>query len=128
MSNTQGHAISWFEIPATDIDRAIMFYQQVLNLDIKKQEFGDTKMGVIPGINNDQNTIRGAIVQDKSIEPSTKGTLIYLAGGDDLNVPLARVVEAGGTVLQEKAAKGHHGFFAVIKDPEGNRVALHSMK
>ena len=128
MSNTQGHAISWTEIPATDIERAIKFYQQVLNLDIGLQEFGGTKMGIIPGAVNDQNTIRGAIVENESYEPCTKGTLVYLAGGDDLSVPLARVVEAGGAVLQEKAAKGRHGFYAIIKDTEGNRVALHSVK
>jgi predicted enzyme related to lactoylglutathione lyase len=33
----------------------------------------------------------------------------------------------GGSILKAKHAIGPYGFCAVIRDSEGNRVALHSM-
>ncbi len=111
-----------------DITRAVEFYQRVLGRDTGAvQQFDNTKMAVVPDERNDQDTVRGSIVQSENHEPSTKGSLIFLAGGDDLSAPLARVVDAGGTVVQEKTPKGHHGFYAIFEDTEGNHVALHSM-
>jgi predicted enzyme related to lactoylglutathione lyase len=56
---------------------------------------------------------------------------VYLNAGDDLNLVLARVADAGGHVEQEKlpvADEQDLGYYAIIRDTEGNRVALHSMR
>jgi predicted enzyme related to lactoylglutathione lyase len=40
---------------------------------------------------------------------------------------VAAVAAHGGSVLEPKQSIAPHGFRAVIRDSEGNRVALHSM-
>jgi predicted enzyme related to lactoylglutathione lyase len=72
--------------------------------------------------------IGGCIIQGKGYEPLTKGSLVYLNGGDDLGVPLSKVEAAGGKILLPKTAIGPNGFMAHFADTEGNKVALHSMK
>ena len=54
--------------------------------------------------------------------------MVYLNGGEDLSVPLARVEAAGGTIIKNKTPIGENGFMAIFKDTEGNHVALHSRK
>ena len=70
----------------------------------------------------------GAIVQMKEMKPSADGSTVYLNGGEDLNIALNRVVDAGGQVIMPKMEIGENGFIAQFIDTEGNRVALHSMK
>ena len=53
--------------------------------------------------------------------------MVYFNGGDDLSGFLAKVPEAGGTIIKEKTSIGEHGYFAMFKDTEGNIQALHSM-
>lgn len=72
--------------------------------------------------------VGGGIVQGDGFEPSTKGTLVYLNGGEDLSVPLSKVENAGGKIIMPKTAIGANGFMAQFIDTEGNRIALHSMK
>ena len=71
--------------------------------------------------------IGGGIVQGPGFEPSDKGSLIYLNGGDDLSGPLSRVEAAGGKIVLPKTSIGPNGFMAHFIDTEGNKVALHSM-
>jgi len=54
--------------------------------------------------------------------------MVYLNGGDDLDVPLGRVEKAGGKILLSKTSIGENGFIAHFTDTEGNKVSLHSMK
>lgn len=121
------NAINWFEIPAKNFDKSCAFYSAILNADIHKMDMPDgSKMGLFPGTNPD--TVGGAIVAADGYEPSSKGSIVYLNGGNDLSVPLARVEKAGGKIVMPKTAIGENGFMAHFTDPEGNRVAFHSMK
>ena len=61
-------------------------------------------------------------------EPTNKGSLVYLNGGEDLSVPLSKVEAAGGKILLPKTALGPNGFMAHFTDTEGNKVGFHSMK
>ena len=57
--------------------------------------------------------------------PSKDGCTVYLNTNGDLDGMLARVVEAGGTVLQEKQDMGEMvGWIAFFEDSEGNRIGL----
>ena len=116
--------INWFEIPATDIERASRFYSDVMATQLVQQEFGGAQMAMFQSDN--QGDVHGAIIKGDGYVPSDKGSLLYLNGGDDLAIPLARVKAAGGEVLQPKMGIGEHGFIAIFKDTEGNRVAFHS--
>jgi len=120
-----GNVISWFEIPVKDFVRASKFYSEVLGGEIQNFDTGSPlKMGFLPGM--DPNGVGGAIVEGETYEPSDKGSVVYLNGGDDLNVPLNKVEAAGGKVLVPKTSIGENGFIAHFMDTEGNRVALHS--
>lgn len=117
--------INWFEIPASDIKRAVKFYQEILQIEITETEMMGMKMGFLP---NDGKNVSGAIVQGEDYSPRTDGTLVYLNGGHDLDLPLKRIEPAGGKVLVPKTQISPEiGFFAMIIDPEGNKVALHSI-
>ena len=41
-------AINWFEIPATDFDRAVQFYSQIYNYEMPTRDMGHIKMGFFP--------------------------------------------------------------------------------
>lgn len=117
------NVISWFEIPAVDFERALKFYQDVFDWDIKIEGEGERKMGVFPHVDG---VVGGAIVMG---DPSDKGTLVYLNGGNDLNKILQRVEPAGGKILKaKKLISPDIGYFAVFVDSEGNKVALYSPK
>lgn len=69
----------------------------------------------------------GALMACPDGKPGDHGVVIYLDGGDDLAVPLARAVEAGATVLMPKTELSPEiGFIAMFADSEGNRIGLHA--
>jgi uncharacterized protein len=120
------HAVSWFEIPVTDFARAKVFYETVLDLSIETMDMGPMKMGFL---SSDPNAVGGAIVQGDGCTPSLQGSVVYLNGGDDLALMLARVESAGGSIAVPKTdIGGGFGFFAHFIDTEGNRLGLHSMQ
>ena len=119
------HALNWFEIPATDIDRATKFYNTIFDIQMSPFEMmPGFMMAQFPA---DEGGVSGAVVAGEGYVPSADGSLIYLNGSDDLNTILQRVDGAGGSVVVPKTDIGDIGFFAVFLDTEGNKVALHSM-
>lgn len=120
------NAINWFEIPATDFERAKTFYETILDGTIQVMPHPAMKYGMLPA--DMENGVGGGLVEGPGYEPSDKGALIFLNGGDDLAVPLAKVEKAGGKILLPKTSLGPNGFMAHFTDTEGNKMALHSMK
>ena len=121
------NAINWFEIPVTDFIRAKKFYETLFGMEVMEMPFPNGKYGMLPA-DMQNGGVGGGIVQGEGFEPSTKGTIVYLNGGEDLSVPLAKVETAGGKIILPKTAIGANGFMAHFIDTEGNRIALHSMK
>jgi len=68
----------------------------------------------------------GCLMQGPDYEPSSKGAIIYLNGGKDLQTALDRIKEAGGKIILPKTSLGQNGFMAHFLDTEGNRMGLHS--
>ncbi len=124
MTNVK-NAINWFEIPATNIDRAMKFYSTVLGTKLQTMEFEGSKMCFLSA---DKEGVSGCLIEGPGAIPNENGTIVYLNGGDDLSAPLNRVATAGGKVVMPKTSIGEHGFCAQFIDTEGNRVAFHSMK
>jgi uncharacterized protein len=121
------HAINWFEIPVKNFDKAKAFYETVLGEEIHVMEAMGMKSGFFHA-HLETGGIGGSIMFGPGYEPSAKGVLVYLNGGDDLAVPLSKVEAAGGKILLPKTAIGPNGFMAHFIDTEGNKVGLHSMK
>src|ERR1041384_5461743 len=122
------NAISWFEIPATDLDRAQKFYETIFDIQMTPLDMPQLKMRMFP-VENPMN-IGGALNYAPGFyEPSaTAGPLIYLNANPDVQIVLDRVEAAGGKIVVPKTEiSPEYGHMAVFIDSEGNRIALHSI-
>lgn len=116
--------VSIFEIPATDISRAVHFYQTILGVNIEKIEMPGMEMGIFP---YEDQMVTGVILKAEGYKPSADGVAIYLNAGDNLQGILDKVEKNGGKTLMPKTAHADEcGFFALFLDSEGNRLGLHS--
>lgn len=116
--------ISMFEIPATDISRAVNFYQAVLDTKIEKMNVEGMQMGILP---YEGQMVTGVIIQADGYKPSANGITIYLNAGDNLQVALDKVEKNGGKIITPKTAHADgSGYFAMFLDSEGNKMALNS--
>lgn len=116
------NAINWFEIPATNFERAVGFYRTVLGSDIRTGEFMGVPHGFFPA---DENGVAGAIIAPPDAAPASEGTLIYLNAAPSLSDVVARVEAAGGQIVVPETSIGEQGAIAVMLDSEGNRIGLH---
>ncbi len=122
-------AISWFEIPATNLDRASKFYETIFGISLIPMDLPDIKMRMFP-VEDQMTDIGGAIVDSGGFhKPSaTDGPLIYLNGNPDVQKVLDKVEAAGGSIMMPKTEiSPEYGFMAVIIDTEGNRIGLHNI-
>jgi len=122
------NAISWFEIPASDLDRAQKFYEAIFGVKLNPLDLQNIKMRMFPI--EDTNGVGGAVVDSGGFhKPSaTDGPLIYLNGNPDVQNILNKVEQAGGQVMVPKTEiSPEYGYMAVIIDSEGNRIGLHSL-
>ncbi len=119
------NAINWFEIPVSDFNRAQKFYETILAAEMPVMEAMGMKSAFFP-VDLQSGAVGGCIIQGAGYEPSQKGALVYLNGGDDLSVILNRVEAAGGKITLPKTPIGKNGFMAHFTDSEGNKIGLHS--
>lgn len=118
--------ISMFEIPATDISRAVNFYQTILDIKIEKMDVEGMQMGIFPYENQ---IVTVVIIEADGYKPSADGVTIYLNGGNNLQGILDKVGKNGGKIITPKTAHADEsGFFAIFIDTEGNKVGLNSPK
>jgi uncharacterized protein len=116
-------AVSWFELPVTDLDRARAFYATIVGTSLGEiAEADGRRFAMFPA----EGGVSGAIVQGEGYVPSTDGALVFLNAGDALQPVVDRVEEAGGRVLMPRMEMGEWGVAAFIVDTEGNKVALHA--
>ena len=123
------NAISWFEIPATDLARATKFYETIFGIQLAPLDLPNIKMRMFP-VADQMNGVSGAVVDSGGFhKPSTTdGPLIYLNGNPDVQQVLDKVEAAGGSIMVPKTEiSPDYGFMAVIIDTEGNRIGLHSV-
>lgn len=122
------NAVSWFEIPHIDIDRAQKFYETIFDMAMIAMDSPQGKMRMFPV--ESMMSITGALVQKAGFyAPSaTDGPLVYLNANPDVQIVLDRIEAAGGNILVPKTQiSPEYGYMAVFTDTEGNRVALHAI-
>lgn len=124
--NPPTHAITWFEIPVLELDRAQRFYEVVLERPMKRETMGSEQMALFAA---DEAGVKGCLnLTAERVAPSSAGTRVYLDASPSLDAALARVPRAGGRVTQAKVALPEGlGWFAHIADTEGNVVGLHAL-
>jgi len=117
-------ALTWFEIPAVDFDRAVRFYEGLLQTSLRREMFG----GSMPNaIFPHDSGVGGAVAQVPYAKAGGDGVVIYLNARTMavLDEALKRIEGLGGKITMPKTSFGDIGHIALIVDTEGNRVGLH---
>ena len=123
------NAISWFEIPTTDLDRAQKFYETIFGIQLVPMDFENIQMRMFP-LDDPMSGVGGTLVKTDGfhVPSATGGPLIYLNGNPDVQTVVDKVEAAGGKVTVPKTKiSDEYGYMAVFLDTEGNRIAVHSV-
>ncbi len=122
MSFTPDNFTVWTEIPVTDLDRAIAFYNKVFETELKKADHEENEFAMFPTPND--TGIAGHLYPGK---PALEGTgpTVHLTCPDKLEDALARVKEAGGKVVSDPVTIPA-GRFAYCLDLDGNSIGVFS--
>jgi predicted enzyme related to lactoylglutathione lyase len=114
-----------FEIPVTDLERAIRFYQDVLGYELNRQQVDGYEMAFFPRADGKPGA-SGALVKGDVYVPSITGAIIYF-DVPDIDPILEKAKAKGAKVLYPKKSIGVAGYVAEIEDSEGNRIALNAL-
>ncbi len=116
--------VHWFEIPVTDFDRAVAFYQQVFQLQLRQEDCMGERNAVftLP-----DGSSHGSLLHSPRLQPAAQGCRLYLDGSPDVATLLQRVRAAGGEVVLDKMAlPDGMGHIAQFADPDGNIIGIHT--
>jgi predicted enzyme related to lactoylglutathione lyase len=115
------HAVTWFEIPASDLDRAATFYEAVLETTLWRETVAGVAHAIFPV---DDGGITGAVVSRAPTQPGPFGVVVYLPCAD-IEGALRRARDAGGELVMPATSLDNIGVIAAIKDPDRNTIGLH---
>lgn len=120
--------VNFFEIPATNFDRAVKFYESILSTRLVVMNYGREKMAFFQ---EENGIFPGAISWSAELNflPSDQGVLISL-NVENMETTMSSIKNTGGKIIipKTKIDAENRGYFAVFVDCEGNRVGLHSDK
>ncbi len=113
----------WFEIPASDFERAATFYETIFDTRLDRETLGGPKMGVF---RYDRPKVSGCVTEAPELAGKGGGTVVYINCTGHLDAVVSRVEAAGGKLLTPRVdlPPGMGAYFH-IRDSEGNRVGLH---
>lgn len=120
---SEQHTVVWVDIPVTDLNRAVTFYQAVLDKEVKQISEHGFEFALLP---HENDNVSACLCVIENRQPSTQGALIYLNVEGRLEHAVAKVKSLGQTVVNEAEQIGPYGRRAIIIDTEGNGIALYS--
>ena len=116
------HPVFYFEIPVTDMDRAVAFYEELMGLKLDRQIVDGYEMALFPFVDGAPGAT-GALAKGDVYRPSKDGAIIYF-NVRDIKSTLEKAQELGRPILYPVKNVADAGFVAEIEDTEGNRLAL----
>jgi predicted enzyme related to lactoylglutathione lyase len=120
------NALNWFEIPATDINRAKAFYENIFDIQMDTQEMMGMHMAFFPS-EMGNGKASGGLVQSQMHTPSQEGSVIYLNANPSMDNVIEKIEASGGQIVMPKTQiTPEYGYMAFFIDSEGNKMALHS--
>jgi uncharacterized protein len=123
---TNANAINWFEIPASDFNRAKSFYENAFNIKMETMNTMGMDMAMFP-YDPGSGKASGCVCKSDMHKVSQDGTVIYLNGNPNLQQVLDKVESAGGKVAMPKTKISDEvGYMAFFIDSEGNKMGIHS--
>ena len=120
-SFTPEHAAVWFEIPVSDLNAGMEFYNAVLQTELVKTDMGPDTVAVFPN-KEPGSGVAGHIYSGNPGEAG-KGNTIHLAVPEKLEAAMDRVVESGGKIVSD-IIPIPAGRFVYCLDPDGNSIGL----
>src|SRR5258708_8681314 len=119
------NGVVWREIAVTDLRRATVFYEKLLDNKLKPEAFGPFRIACFPYA---ADGVGGCLIHGEGYEPSAKGTVTYLAATPGIDAALERARSLGAEVLLPNTAlPGDQCFISHLADSEGNRIWLHAL-
>ncbi|MEO8760796.1 MAG: hypothetical protein ABI388_06115 [Bacteroidia bacterium] len=129
--------IIWFEIPVKNLDRAIVFYSELLEAPIEKRKLYQTEYGIF---DKEKTGVGGCLVEKSThignglsvfffvnVLSDALDTALSLGGKLVTPKTLLKHVDASGkTILAHNMIDNQVGYFAEILDSEGNQISLYS--
>jgi len=113
MSN---QVIGHVEIPVTNFDKSVKFYNAVFGWELKP--FGNGYYL--------HNSHRGMTVGLRKVDAVDKGNCtIFHIGVEDVDATLKVVKKQKGTVQRAKTIIPVYGYYALISDPDGNTIGVY---
>ena len=115
------HFTVWMEIPVTDMDRAVAYYNAVCDAGLTIDTSGPNPMAMFRA-KDEMTGVGGHLYPGK---PPARGTgpTVHLAAPGTLEEALERVRKAGGEVLSPPISIPA-GRFAYTLVPDGNSVGI----
>lgn len=127
MSTEMPRVISWFEIPAHDLERAARFYETALDTSLQREAVGGVQMALFA--HTEAETGGCIVFNPLDLKPDQKGVLVYLNAQPSVTAVLDRVEKAGGKKQgPAQELPNNYGYIGFFIDTEGNRVGLHAPK
>ena len=122
------NAIGWFDIYVDEMERAVSFYQSVLDCRLEPlgDPTGENAMMSFPAEMSAYGA-GGALSKSPHMRPGVGGTVVYFQS-EDCAVEEARVEAAGGKIVRPKFSIGEFGWVSLCQDSEGNLIGIASMK
>lgn len=118
---TATNRLVWAEIPVSDLDRAIGFYEKILGEPMKRDDTGPNPMAMLP-YSGQLGAAAGHLYPGKPAS-NGEGPTVHLAVPFELDDAMARVGEAGGEIVSDVITIPAGSFFYAI-DTEGNSLGI----
>lgn len=126
MSNSR-NPVGWFEIYVQDMPRQKAFYEALLGVKLERLRtpIGEiSEMWSFPMLREGSGAA-GALVKMQGGPSGGNATIVYFTC-DDCAEEASRAAANQGQVKREKTSIGEFGYIALVTDPEGNVIGLHS--
>ncbi len=114
--------VVWFEIAVSDFERAKSFYGQLLGW--KFEPFDDYRPGYWAIVTGADGVGGGFVKKGEGSQAGQASSVLYFAV-DSIPAALEKAQRLGGSVVHgKKIITKTAGYFAQLKDPDGNLFAL----
>lgn len=118
--------VAFFEIPCTDFQRTVKFYEELFEITLTVMDCESEKMAFFP---EENGICPGSVSWTPDFKPSSDGVLISL-NCQNMEKALSIIEKNGGKVKipKTKIEADGRGYFSVFTDCEGNSLGLYSDK
>ena len=113
--------VTYFEIPVTNMGRAIEFYEAVFTVALERVQIDGHDMALF-AFDEKHQGISGALAKGESYVPSRGGPRVYFSV-QSIDQTLTRIRSLGAEIAYPKTLVGNF-WIAEFIDSEGNQIAI----